>query len=303
MKDLCDVKNITHKIFYTIQLSIHFTLPNYLPIVHYPTIYPLYTTQLSTHCTLPNYLPIVHYPTIYALYTTQLSTHCTLPNYLPIVHYPIYPPIVHYPIYPPIVHYPIYPPIVHYPIYPPIVHYPIYPPIVHYPTIYQLYTTRLSTHCTLPNLSTNLNFNSHIQRISSNANKSLGYIKRSIRPTHPGIREAAYKTLVRPQFEYGSTVSSPYTQSNIHKVEMVQRIAIRWTLSNHSPYESVTDMQLSLGWRSLEQRTDPRLCRCMLYKIVHGFIAVPLPPYFQQPTRMTRHSHPLTYIISILSSH
>ena len=29
------------------------------------------------------------------------------------------------------------------------------------------------------------------------------------------VREAAYKTLVRPQLEYGTTVWSPYTQSNI----------------------------------------------------------------------------------------
>ena len=59
----------------------------------------------------------------------------------------------------------------------------------------------------------------------------------------PGVREAAYKTLVHPQLESGSTVWSPHTQSNIK--------VIRWTLSNYSPYESVTDMQLSLGWRSL----------------------------------------------------
>ena len=73
---------------------------------------------------------------------------------------------------------------------------------------------------------------------------------------------------------------------------MVQRRAIRWTLSNYSVYESVTDIKQSLGWRSLEQRkADARLC--MLYKIVHGIIAIPLPPYFQQLTRMTRHSHPL----------
>ena len=60
-------------------------------------------------------------------------------------------------------------------------------------------------------LSTNLNFNSHIQRISSNANKSLCYIKRNTRPKRPGVIEAAYKTLVRPQPEYGSTVWSPYS--------------------------------------------------------------------------------------------
>ena len=31
----------------------------------------------------------------------------------------------------------------------------------------------------------------------------------------------------------------------------------------------------------------------MIFKIVHGLVAIPLPPYFEQPSRMTRHSHPL----------
>ena len=70
-------------------------------------------------------------------------------------------------------------------------------------------------------LSTNLNFNSYIQRISSNVNKSLGYIERNIKLKHPSVREAAYKTLFRPQLGYGSTVWSPYTKSNVHKTEML----------------------------------------------------------------------------------
>ena len=31
----------------------------------------------------------------------------------------------------------------------------------------------------------------------------------------------------------------------------------------------------------------------MIYEIVHGLVAIPLPSYFEQPARMTRHSHPL----------
>ena len=30
----------------------------------------------------------------------------------------------------------------------------------------------------------------------------------------------------------------------------------------------------------------------MIYKIVHGSVTIPLPSYFEQPTRMTCHSHP-----------
>ena len=60
---------------------------------------------------------------------------------------------------------------------------------------------------------------------------------------------------------------SLHIQPNIHKIELVQRKAIRWTLSKYSAYESVTDTQLKLNWRALEQRrADARLC--MLYEII-----------------------------------
>ena len=54
-------------------------------------------------------------------------------------------------------------------------------------------------------ISSNLSFSTHINRISSNASKSLGYLKRNILTKHPGIREAAYKTIVRPQLEKGTS--------------------------------------------------------------------------------------------------
>ena len=73
---------------------------------------------------------------------------------------------------------------------------------------------------------------------------------------------------------------------------MVQRRAIGWTQHSYSTYASITQMQNELWLRSLEQRrADARVI--MLFKIVHGLVAIPLPSYFEQPSRMTRHSHPL----------
>ena len=96
----------------------------------------------------------------------------------------------------------------------------------------------------------------HINRISSNANQSLGFIKRNIKTKHTGVRQAAYKTIVFLQLQYASTV---WTYP--HKIEMVQRRAIRWTLNNYSSYDDASRMQTNLGWRSLEQRrADARLC-------------------------------------------
>ena len=78
--------------------------------------------------------------------------------------------------------------------------------------------------------------------------------------------------------------------------EMVQRRAARWTLCRLTSYDSVSDMLCDLGWRSLEdRRTDSRLC--LFYKIVHGLVAVPLPPYVVHTQVLTRHSasHPLAF--------
>ena len=144
-------------------------------------------------------------------------------------------------------------------------------------------------------ISDNLSFNNHIQKICTTASRSLGFIKRNIRTKSPAIREMAYKTLLRPLVEYSSSVWSPYTQNNIHKIEMAQRRAARWTLDNYSRQASVSEMLTHLGWRSLEQRrNDSRLC--LFYKIIHGIVALDLTPYVEHPTRIShKNSHPLVY--------
>ena len=76
---------------------------------------------------------------------------------------------------------------------------------------------------------------------------------------------------------------------------MVQRRATRWILSSYSPYQSVTELQQQLNLRTLEQRrVDAKVI--MMFKIIHGLVAIPVPPYFEQPMRSTRHSHPLHYV-------
>ena len=46
-------------------------------------------------------------------------------------------------------------------------------------------------------IASDLNFSQHVNCIASNASKSLGYLKRNIKTKYSGIREAAYKTIVR----------------------------------------------------------------------------------------------------------
>ena len=131
-------------------------------------------------------------------------------------------------------------------------------------------------------ISKDLSWNTHINNITSTANKTLGFVKRNVVTKNKDIKTMAYNSLVCPQVEYASVVWSPYTKDNINKIEKVQRRAARWVLNDYSSYSSVTDMLSNLGWRSLEnRRTDT--CFAMFYKIVYGLVATrELPYHFRQ---------------------
>ena len=68
-------------------------------------------------------------------------------------------------------------------------------------------------------IASDLNFNEHINRVSANDSKTFGHLKRNISTEHPGIREADYKTIVRPQLEYASTVWNTYTKKIMTKLK------------------------------------------------------------------------------------
>ena len=143
-------------------------------------------------------------------------------------------------------------------------------------------------------ISQDLNWNNHINNIIGKANRTLGFVKRNVKTRNEPVKELAYKTLVRPQVEYASSIWNPYTKQNINKIEMIQRRAARWVKNNYSPYDSVSNMLDGLGWRSLEnRRLDSRLV--MFYRIIHGYVAIQIPTYFEKPQRYTRHMHPLCF--------
>ena len=110
-------------------------------------------------------------------------------------------------------------------------------------------------------ISSVLSWNSHIDRITGNTNRTLGFIRRNIRTKLPKVRETAYNTLVRRQLEYASPIWDPSSKKNILQIEKSQRRAARWTTSDFSTRSSVTAMLEKLGWRSRQQtRADARLC-------------------------------------------
>ena len=118
-----------------------------------------------------------------------------------------------------------------------------------------------------------VNWSQHIDSITNKANRTLGFIRRNLKISSISIKEQAYKILVRLLMEYASPVWDPHHQTDIRKLECVQRRVVRFVLSSQHNRSSVTAMIQRLGWRSLEdRRRDARLT--MLYKIDHELVAI-----------------------------
>ncbi len=138
-------------------------------------------------------------------------------------------------------------------------------------THYLLHSTQLESVTSAKYLgitfSNDLTWNNQIDNITKKENQTLGFLRRNIKVHSEPLKSTAYKTLVRPQLEYCSSVWSPHTETAINQIESVQRRAARWVKRDYTRTSSVTEMMSSLQWRPLElRRIDQRLI--MFYKII-----------------------------------
>ena len=102
-------------------------------------------------------------------------------------------------------------------------------------------------------ITSNLNWNRHIENIVGKANQRLRFIGRILRKCNKPTKETAYNTLVRPLLEYSCAIWDPYQVGLTEDIEKVQRRAARFVLSQNGR-NSVTDMINELGWKSLKNR-------------------------------------------------
>ena len=143
-------------------------------------------------------------------------------------------------------------------------------------------------------ISEDLKWSEHINNITKKANQTLGFLIRNIRVHNKDLKSTAYKTLVRPQLEYASTVLSPHTDIDINKLESVQRRAARWVTRDYQYTSSVSTMLQDLNWRTLDQRRiDSRLV--LLYKVTYDLVAIPASDYLILNTRPSSRNHPIAY--------
>ena len=91
----------------------------------------------------------------------------------------------------------------------------------------------------------------------------------------PDVKEAAYKGLVRPVLEYGSSVWDPHTHGLQEELEKVQNRAARFVTGNYV-FEtgSMAGILGQLKWESLKKRgKDSRLI--LLYKGLKSKARIP----------------------------
>lgn len=117
-------------------------------------------------------------------------------------------------------------------------------------------------------ISNNFSWNTHVDYITNNANRTLGYLRRNFSLAPTDLKLLLYKTLVRPKLEYASSIWDPHTNCLIDSIEAIQNRSARFILSNFFRTASVTSMKANLHLPALSlQRKSSRLC--LFHKIFH----------------------------------
>ena len=109
-----------------------------------------------------------------------------------------------------------------------------------------------------------------ISNVCPKANRTLGFLRRNLYSCPQEVKEAAYKGLVRPVLDYGSSVWDLPGVVLQEELESVQKRTARFVTGNYN-YEtgSMTGILEQLKWESLKKRRkDNRLI--LLYKSLKG---------------------------------
>lgn len=112
-------------------------------------------------------------------------------------------------------------------------------------------------------ISNDLSWHSHINYITNNACRTLGYLRRNFRQAPAHLKLQLYQTLIRPKLEYASAVWDPAQSTLIDTLESVQNRSARFILNNYARTASVTLMKSTLHLPDLVMRR--RISRLLLF--------------------------------------
>ena len=104
-------------------------------------------------------------------------------------------------------------------------------------------------------ITSDLRWNTHVSNVCTKANRTLGFLRRNLYSCPQEVKEAAYKGLVHPVLDYGSSVWDPPGVVLQEELESVQKHAARFVTGNYN-YEtgSMTGILGQLKWESLKKK-------------------------------------------------
>ena len=140
-------------------------------------------------------------------------------------------------------------------------------------------------------LSRNLDWGQHVNNKVMKANRSLGCLRWNLSGCPYGVKEAAYKALVRPHVEYAGSVWDPHLKKeHVKQIEGVQRRAACFVKNSYTRKPgTVTNLLNELNWIPLKvRRTISRLT--LFHKAIHGDGGLAFPDYVMKRRRHLRNS-------------
>lgn len=115
-------------------------------------------------------------------------------------------------------------------------------------------------------ISTNLQWHGHINYVTNNANRMLGFLRRNFPLAPVSLKLLLYKTLVRSKLEYASSIWDPHMVVVSSSLEAIQNRAARFIVTNYSRTASITSIKSSLKLSDLAARR--KIARlCLFHKI------------------------------------
>lgn len=118
-------------------------------------------------------------------------------------------------------------------------------------------------------LTSDLSWVSHINTITANASRTLGYLKRNLKSAPPHLRKLAFETYVRPKLEYASSIWAPHQSYLIKHIEAIQNRAARFISSSYSRYDSVSLIKSNYSIPALETRRKISLL-CLIHRMYYS---------------------------------
>ena len=127
------------------------------------------------------------------------------------------------------------------------------------------------------NFNSKLDFNEHISSIIAKAKQRLFLLKKIFVSRNPSILILGFKTYIIPLLEYCSQVWNPHSNSDVRRLESVQRIFTK-KLPGYQGLNYPARLEKA-GLCTLElRRLRADLCFC--YKILHNLIDTPIEKLF-----------------------